>query len=269
MHILITNDDGIQAEGLKALGAAVLEAGHRLTVCAPETQQSAASQRLTLDKPLMTREIPWAGAKAWAVEGTPADCVRIGLRLAENRVGPAAQPMPEATGDAPDTQVDFVLSGINNGWNAGTAVYYSGTFSAAREAAMAYRRAMAVSMDTGATEEMLTWLARTAVKLAERMEKASFPKTAVLNLNAPALPPEKLKEMRIAPLSDAFFKDEYEKRESPRKVTYFWLGAGLQMEPHAPGTDLDLLEKGHVTLSLVTGFREDPEWLAERIREQY
>ena len=257
MHILITNDDGIQAAGLKALGTAVLERGHRLTVCAPATQQSAASQHLTIDKPLLTREIPWEGAEAWAVEGTPADCVRIGLRLAENRMGPAEQP-------GAGTPVDFVLSGINNGWNAGTAVYYSGTFSAAREAAMAHRRAMAVSIDVGATEEMLAHTARTAVALAEALASEQFPKAAVLNLNVPALPPAELKELKIAPLSDAFFLDEYEKRESPRRVTYFWLSDGLQMEPHAPGTDLDLLEKGHATLSIVTGFRDETDWLEEK-----
>ena len=78
------------------------------------------------------------------------------------------------------------------------------------------------------------------------------------------LPPAQLKELKIAPLSDAFFLDEYEKRESPRRVTYFWLSDGLQMEPHAPGTDLDLLEKGHVTLSIVTGFRDETDWLEEK-----
>ena len=245
MHFLITNDDGIGAPGLKALGDAVLKRGHRLTVCAPATQQSAASQHLTIDKPLLVRSRPWPGAEAWALEGTPADCARIGLQL-------AAEP------------ADFVLSGINNGLNAGSAVYYSGTFSAAREAAMAHRRAMAVSIDVGATEKMLAALGERAVRLAERLEDEDFPRAAVLNLNAPALPPAELKEMRLAPLSDAFYEDGYEKRESPRGQIYFWLEGGLKMEPHRPDTDLALLAEGYPTLSVVTGFRDDQDWLEAR-----
>ena len=245
MNILIINDDGIGAVGLKALGAAVLARGHHLTVCAPAAQQSAASQHLTIDKPLLTREVHWEGAKAWAVDGTPADCARIGLRLAEE---PA----------------DFVLSGINNGLNAGSAVYYSGTFAAAREAAMAHKKAMAVSIDVKATAKMLASLAERAVMLAERLAEEDFPKTAILNLNAPALEPEQLKELKIAPLSDAFFEDGYDRRISPRKQTYFWLQDGMSMEPHRPGTDLALLEDGYPTLSIVAGFRDDQDWLTEK-----
>ena len=249
MHFLITNDDGIGAPGLKALGEAVLRRGHRLTVCAPAAQQSAASQHLTIDKPLLARRYSWAGANAWALEGTPADCARIGLKL-------AGEP------------ADFVLSGINNGLNAGAAVYYSGTFSAAREAAMAHCRAMAVSIDVGATGEMLEALGEQAVRLAERLRERPFPKGAVLNLNAPALPPESLKELTPAPLSEAFFLDGYERRESPRGQVYFWLESGMKMEPHRPGTDLALLAEGYPTLSVVTGFRDEPDWLrAEEWRE--
>ena len=93
---------------------------------------------------------------------------------------------------------------------------------------MAHRRAMAVSIDVGATEEMLAALGERAVRLAERLEDEDFPRAAVLNLNAPALPPAELKEMRLAPLSDAFYEDGYEKRESPRGQIYFWLEGGTE-----------------------------------------
>ena len=245
MHILITNDDGIDAIGLRALGRAAVERGHRVTVCAPAAQQSAASQHLTISRPLLTRRTAWEGAQAWALEGTPADCARIGLRLAE---------------DGPNGPVQFVMSGINNGLNAGTAVYYSGTFAAAREGAMAYKRAMAVSIDVGATEAMLAHLAQRAVVLAEELAEADFPRGEVLNLNAPAIEPEKLKELTVCPLSEAFFLDEYERRESPRGQVYFWLSDGLKMEPHPQGSDLDLLEKGYMTLSAVGGFQSG-NWL--------
>ena len=106
MHFLLANDDGIQAIGLRALSQAILERGHSVVVCAPQTQQSAVSHHITLFAPLMMREVPWEGdnAKAYSVAGTPADCVRIAQMLT-------------------DKPFDFAFSGINNGENAGTAVF--------------------------------------------------------------------------------------------------------------------------------------------------
>jgi len=246
MHFLLTNDDGIAAVGLQALGEAVLERGHTLTVCAPQTQQSATSHHLTLATPLLVREVPWKGAAAYAVAGTPADCARLGQLLS----------------DAP---IDFVFSGINNGENAGTAVYYSGTVSAAREARMCNLKSMAVSIEAGADREMLMNVARTAVRLAEELQDTELPRLCLLNLNAPKLPPEQVKPLRIAPLSDAFFLDSYERRTSPRGHIYFWLEGGLKIEPHKPGTDMDLLAKGHMVLSLIGGMQDDCGWLRRQL----
>ena len=170
MHFLLTNDDGIAAVGLKAMSQAVLERGHTLTVCAPQTQQSATSHHLTLSQPLMVKSVPWEGVQAFSVSGTPADCARLGSLLS-------------------DRPIDFVFSGINNGENAGTAVYYSGTVSAAREARMCNYKAMAVSIMAGADEEMRLALARLAVKIGERAARLDLPRLSLLNLNAPALPP--------------------------------------------------------------------------------
>ncbi|MBQ7455484.1 MAG: 5'/3'-nucleotidase SurE [Clostridia bacterium] len=246
MHFLLTNDDGIGAPGLKALGEAILERGHALTVCAPQTQQSATSHHLTLSSPLMVRDVEWEGAKAYAVAGTPVDCARLGPLLS----------------DAP---IDFVFSGINNGENAGTAVYYSGTVSAARVARMCNLPAMAVSICAGADHEMRLALGRMAVRLAERLEGVALPRLCLLNLNAPALPPEQWKPLVFAPLSDAFFLDSYEKRVNPFGTTYFWLEGGLKLEPHRPGTDMALLEEGYVTLSLLGGAVDDFDWLCENL----
>lgn len=248
MHFLLTNDDGIHAIGLKALSAAALERGHTVTVCAPQTQHSAASHHLTLTTPLMVREEPWEGARAYALGGTPADCARIGQLLS-------------------DRPIDYVFSGINNGLNAGTAVYYSGTVSAAREARMGYLPAMAVSMDVGADWEGLLHLARLAVEIAEKTRHMELPRLALLNLNAPALPPAQWKALRVAPLSDAFYLDSYEKRLSPRGESYFWLEAGLKIESHAPGSDMDLLEKGHPTLTLVGGYTQENGWLQGKLQD--
>lgn len=234
MHFLLANDDGINAIGLKALSEAILERGHELTISAPKTQQSATSHHLTLSNPLRTREVPWEGAKAYAIEGTPADCVRMGVQLAEK-------------------PIDFVFSGINNGENAGSALYYSGTVAAAREARMLNLKSMAVSIMFGADYDMLLALARLAVRIAEGYEHKELPRMCLINLNAPAIPPAEWKELRIAPISDAFFLDHYERRLDPRGNAYFWLSSELSMEEHKPGTDMALLSAGHVTCTFLGG----------------
>ena len=244
MHFLLTNDDGIQAAGLRTLAEVCRELGHRVTVAAPASQQSAASHRITISDPLMAQRVPWEGADAWAVAGTPADCARLGLRLA-------------------DGSVDYVFSGMNDGENAGCAVFYSGTFAAAQEARMCGKPAMAVSIDVNATEEMRRHLARTAISLAEITLPLSWPRMGVLNLNAPALPPQRLLPLTVCPPSDAYFLDNYEQRVSPRGQLYFWLGKGMIMEPHRPGTDCDLLEKGHITLSMIGGCEDHTSWFRE------
>lgn len=248
MHFLLTNDDGIEAIGLRALSEAAQERGHTVTVCAPETQQSATSHHLTLSSPLMVRDVPWKGGAAYAVAGTPADCARLGILLSEK-------------------PIDFVFSGINNGENAGTAVYYSGTVSAAREARMCNLKSMAVSIMMGADWDMLLHLARMAVEIAEKAAAHEMPRLCLLNLNAPALPPAQWKALRAAPLSDAFYLDSYEKRVSPRGHAYFWLEAGLKIEPHRPDTDMALLNSGHPVLTMLGGYQEENGWLGTNLQD--
>lgn len=248
MHILLTNDDGISSIGLKALSAAAVERGHTVTVCAPSSQQSAASHRITLSNPLMVRSVAWEDGEAFAVDGTPADCARMGRLLSSK-------------------EIDFVFSGINNGENAGSAVYYSGTVSAAREARMCGLPAMAVSIMMGADWEMLLHLARLAVDIAEETLQKDLPRLCLLNLNAPALPPAQWKPLKLAPLSDAYYLDSYEKRVSPRGATYFWLEDGLRIEPHRPGTDMALLNEGHPVLTLVGPYQEQNGWIADNLQD--
>ena len=248
MHFLLTNDDGIDAIGLKALSAAITQAGHTVTVCAPQSQQSAASHHLTLNAPLMVQEVPWEGGEAYALGGTPADCARIGKLL-------SGRP------------IDFAFSGINNGENAGTAIFYSGTVSAAREARMCGLPAMAVSIMTGADWNTLLRLGRLAVDIAEKTDGKELPRLSILNLNAPAIPADQWKPLRLAPLSDACYLDSYERRVSPRGQSYFWLEAGLKIEPHRPGTDMALLNDGCPVLSLVGPYLEENGWIRENLQE--
>ena len=128
MHFLITNDDGIRAEGLRQLVRAALAKGHRVTVCAPDRERSAVSHALSISGALHVREVDVEGVRGYETDGTPADCARLGVYLLRN--------------DAPD----LVISGINRGPNLGGACIYSGTVNAAMEASMAGRPALAASL---------------------------------------------------------------------------------------------------------------------------
>ena len=235
MRILITNDDGIQSIGIDALVRAAKAHGHEVVVSAPHVEQSAVSMHLTLATPLVIHTSPrWAGVQAFSVKGTPTDCVRLAQQLTENK------------------HFDFCLSGINDGENAGPAVYYSGTVSAAREAAMHYIPAMAVSIFKGADQEMLDALAERAIHLMEHCPVKKWPRMGVLSLNAPAVKPSELKEMVICPLSSAYYMDTYERRKNPHGTTYFWMNDGLPMEEPEKDSDYDYLFKGHPTLTLLS-----------------
>ena len=252
LRILVTNDDGIYSVGLKALAEAAIRRGHKVTVSAPSSQCSANSQHITLTQPLLAHEISWPGATAFAIDGTPTDCARIAPFMV-------------------DEPFDFCLSGINNGENAGSAVYYSGTVAAAREAAMCNIPAMAVSIMPGADDSMRSSLADIAVRVAEHFEGVHLPRFSLINLNAPAIPPEELKPMRMCPLCQAYYLDGYEKRVSPLGQTYFWLKAnddtGVPMEPAEPGSDYDYLRKGHVTCTVLGNFRDYNEDYLARMQD--
>ncbi len=233
MHILLVNDDGIDSPGLHALAREASKRGHQVTVCAPNRQQSAVSQALTFFRPIAVKPVSIKGARAFAVDGTPADCARLGIfSLAE---GP----------------VDITISGINDGLNAGTAIYCSGTVGAAREAALMGVKSMAVSLDRPAEEEMISHLAALALQMGERLMKYPAPAGSVLNLNAPALPPPELLPAVMAPVNHGMFVNIYERRISPRGETYFWVTPEFKREPPRPGSDEYFLQKGHVTCTFL------------------
>lgn len=241
MHILITNDDGISSIGIKALAEAALERGHKVTISAPQGQCSANGQHISLTAPLLVHQVPWKGADAYAVAGTPCDCVRLAPCMT-------------------DTPFDFCISGINNGENAGSGIYYSGTVSAAREAVMLYIPAIAVSIMSSADDEMRKNIAAIAVQTAEKFLHHPLPRFTLINLNAPAIAPHLLKPMVVCPLSRAYYLDSYEKRVSPLGQTYFWLTAndtsGVPMEKPEEGSDYDYLLKGHLTCTFIGNIRD-------------
>lgn len=235
MHILLVNDDGIGSVGIMALMDAAVARGHRVTMCAPSNQQSAASQRITLSDPLYVKDYPveHPNARAYAITGTPADCVRLAL------IGGLT--------DRPD----MVISGINNGYNSGMATHYSGTVGAAMEGALNSLHAIAASIGYEADPENVRELADYVIAVAERYIKTPPVFAQVLNINAPNLPAAQWQKPIYAPLSHSNFLDGYERRHADRVGTYYWLTAGCRTEPCQEGSDQWYLDKGHVVLTLM------------------
>jgi len=240
MHIFLVNDDGIGSKGIMALYRAAVERGHEVTMCAPRHQQSAASHRFTLADPLFVTpfELDAEGCEGYAITGSPADCVRVGLQHIKGKRKP----------------VDVVISGINDGYNAGIAVHYSGTVGAAMEGAFHYIPSIATSIAYNATQEMFDHLARYTIEMAEKYAKANPPRCSILNINAPRVAPDELKEAVYAPLDAGYFVDAYEHRVSPDGVDYYWLTNDGTIEAAAEGSDRDYLKKGHITLTVMGHF---------------
>lgn len=235
MNILMVNDDGIQSENLALMCRAAAARGHKVSVCAPSVQQSGKGQSFTVFTPLMVKECEMEGAEAaWAVDGTPADCSRLGFMALMNE------------------KPDLVISGINYGYNTGLATYLSGTVGAAREAAFRHIPAMAVSMHETTPDATARFYADWLVTLAEHYVTQEAPPMAVLNVNAPPVPVHELKEPVMCRLNELIYSDSYEKRENPRGGTYYWLTEIELGTQAAPGSDDDMLHKGHITCTLLT-----------------
>ena len=235
MNILITNDDGYNSTGLRVLAETCLEAGHSVFVVAPSVQQSATSHSMVIEKPLLAKPFSYGNIKGYAVNGFPADCVRVAPYLT-------------------DKTIDFCIAGINNGFNVGAAVYYSGTDGAAREAAMNYIPSMALSMGTSATEDMLRGFSKLAIDKIGYFRDNPMPRMCFLNVNSPAMLPEQTKGERMATVSKGFFKDGYICRTSPLNEPYLWPDCKGTYEASEPGSDVYYLERGYITYTFIGGF---------------
>lgn len=235
MHFLLTNDDGISSPLLHALCAAAAKRGHRVTVSAPATQQSAKSHAFTIFDPLLVTPAQVEGAQAaWAVRGMPVDSCRVGMM---------------GLADAP---VDMVLSGINCGWNVGFATFVSGTVGAAREAAFADIPAMALSMPYVPKPGSVEFFADYAIRAAERLADYPAPPKSVCSINMPDVTPDEVKPARVCPFNRNIYKDSYTRTVGPRGQIYYMLAPEEDDERPTPGCDVDLLRQGHITVTFLT-----------------
>ncbi len=230
MHIVLTNDDGIQAHGLRALYQGMLDAGHRVTVIAPVTEQSAVGHALTFALPLRVKEFNEDSFNGLGVYGTPVDCMKLGLS--------------SLVSEPPD----MVLSGINAGANIGPDILYSGTVGAATEAAHMGYYSMALSFDSFQPKD-LSAQAAYAAELLKRIPWGTLPPRCVLNVNFPDLPMDKVKGLKICPQTQAVWRDWYEEAKDPRGNTYWWLNGEIPEQGLTPGTDYICLNEGYITLT--------------------
>ena len=232
LRILVTNDDGIHAPGIFALKRALDEAGHKVTVCAPDRPRSASGHSITLHKPLRLHEIALPdGTIGYGASGTPADCVTLGVL------------------DVLDNAVDLVVSGINHGPNLGWDVTYSGTVSAAMEAIIIGVPAFALSVASYAKEVHWDPAAHFAVKLAAQLAQHRLPPATLLNVNVPDLPESEIRGVRVTTQGDRQYVDRLEKRHDPLGRPYYWLGGKIHDKEAAEGTDVKAVGEGYISVT--------------------
>ena len=232
MNILVTNDDGILAPGLRALVEALLPLG-QVRVVAPQSEHSAVGHGITLHKPLRMDPVQLGGlpVEAYSSNGTPADCVILGCLL--------ASPQP-----------DLVISGINRGANLGEEVLYSGTVSAAMEGALQGRPALAVSVCSYEATDFGP-AARVAARLAQRLPQLELPEDGFLNVNVPDGPWEELRGVALTRLGRRSYLNLVERREDPRGRPYYWFTGEARETLSGEGTDIGAVAAGLVSITPV------------------
>jgi 5'-nucleotidase len=229
-RILICNDDGIEAQGIRLLARIAKQLSRDVWVVAPEQEQSGASHSLTLHRPLRVRKL---GPRRFAVDGTPTDCVL----LAVNAV-------------LKDKRPDLVLSGVNRGGNVGEDVTYSGTVAAAMEASLLGLKAIALSQHVVEDEQVNWRVAETwASKVIRRLAALPWPRDTLYNVNFPDVRPGQVKGLLAAAQGGRKIGDHLLARVDPRGRPYFWIGPQRD-EEHAPrGSDVRAVAAGHVSVT--------------------
>ncbi|MHB1651256.1 MAG: 5'/3'-nucleotidase SurE [Desulfitobacteriaceae bacterium] len=229
MQILLTNDDGFFAPGLQMLYSVLSDlAEHTISIVAPDTQRSASGHAITLFEPLFVLEQDLSGqGKGYTVRGTPSDCVKLAIQ------GQIV------------TKPDLVISGINQGPNLGTDVFYSGTVSAAMEGVLGGVPAIAASLasfDFKDFRPAAEWL----VDFLDGL--GTWHHEGLININFPGLPSKAWRGSRVSRLGKAVYENVFESRIDPHGRRYFWQG-GTPLSEMDQDTDLEGIRLGYVTLT--------------------
>lgn len=229
-RILVTNDDGYQAQGIKILEKVARGLSRDVWVVAPETEQSAVSHSLTIRRPLRIRKIK---DQCYAVDGTPTDCVM----LAVQRIMKEEKPT-------------LCLSGINGGGNLGEDVTYSGTIAAAMEATLLGVPAIALSQHINHPRPPHWRTAEAfAAKLIRQLVTVAWPKNTLMNLNFPDVPAKSVKGVQVAPQGRHKIGDDLHEHHDPRGVPYYWIGSMRQEDAAQTGTDIAAVRAGWISVT--------------------
>jgi len=233
MRLLLTNDDGILAEGLIALYEE-LKGDFELSVVAPETEMSAVGHAITLSHPLRVRRFMRNGDFfGFAVSGTPADCVKMGVQ------------------EILQQKPDMIISGINPGANVGINLLYSGTVSAATEGAFLGIPSVAISLNTKNNPDF-GFAAKFSRRMIQFVKGNGLKEGKALNVNIPAIPEDQIKGISVTTQDLVRHRDRYEKRNDPRGNVYYWLASETPVEESIPNTDLMALMENRITITPIT-----------------
>lgn len=245
-HILICNDDGIDAPGIFALADEVRQIA-RVTVIAPDRQQSAVGHAITMQYPL--RVVPFQKNGTffgYAVKGTPADAVKLGVKCLLKE------------------KPDLLISGINHGSNTAINIIYSGTVSAATEGTILGIPSIAVSLTTY-EEWDFGVAARFARRLAEQIFARGLPAGTLLNVNVPALPESQIRGVKLTRQGGSSWEDTFDVRRDPGGREYYWLTGRMHVTDTDPDTDQLAIRDGFISVTPIHYALTDPDQL-ERMR---
>jgi 5'-nucleotidase len=242
LNLLISNDDGIFALGVRTLANTLAQAGHQVTVVCPDRERSATGHGLTLHRPIRAEVVDGIFAlpvRAWSCSGTPADCVKFALSAVL------------------DTRPDVLLSGINHGSNLGTDILYSGTVSAAMEGAIEGIPSIAISLASFTAKDFYP-AAEFALSLSVRLAQVPLPEATLLNVNVPPVASDAIAGVKMTRQGLRRYVESFEKRYDPRGKSYYWL-AGEVIEEleqpehmHLPAevpTDVQAIRENYITIT--------------------
>jgi 5'-nucleotidase len=229
LRVLVSNDDGVDAPGIRILAQGLRDAGHTVTVVAPDRDRSGASNSLTLDGPVRVLRMEDG---RFRVYGTPTDCVHVAI-----------------TGMLQE-EPDIVVSGINTTANMGDDVIYSGTVAAAMEGRFLGLPAVAVSLAAADHDgKHYETAARAAVEIIMRLAVDPLPADTILNVNVPDLAWEDVKGFEVTRLGNRHRAEPCLPQQDPRGRTWWWIGAAGPEQDAGPGTDFHSLRTGHISIT--------------------
>ncbi len=230
MKILLTNDDGVYAQGIGAIRKSLQGLGE-VVVVAPDTEQSGVGHSITMAHPLRIRHVYVDGEFfGYGVSGSPADCVKLAVM------------------EIMKAQPRLVVSGINLGSNTGIHVLYSGTVAAAIEGAILGIPSIALSLDVSGFPD-LEYAAMLSRDIIEILLRHDLPRGSLLNVNFPSVKKEEIKGIRITRQYTYSFEESVDRRKDPGGKTYYWLVGGREITVEEGGTDIEAIRQGYVSIT--------------------